>query len=500
MKIFRLFAIACLIGISASSSAQVAINASGNPPDGSAMLDITSTDRGILIPRMTEAQRNAISSPATGLLIFQTDNTPGHYYYDGSGWVGIGTSSGVSSVSATAPVESTNGSTPVISMAAATSGNDGYLSSTDWSTFNNKADDSGVTDVTGTGPISSTGGTTPEISIAQANASTDGYLSSTDWNTFNNKADGSGVTEVTGTGVISVANGTTTPEVSISQATTSTDGYLSSTDWNTFNDKEGSQWTTASSDIYFDGGVGIGTSGQPASSSILELNSTNKGLLLPRLPYANIIGMTTPAEGLLVYRAQAVPTKGLVFYDGSSWIDVSTVSDASSPLSISGQTISLSGTVSIANGGTGATTVTGARSNLGLGTLAQLNLVNDFYFDGATAQLSVPNGGTGATSFTANQILYGNGTSALSSSSNFTWDESNTLLNVSGEIKQTQISASLTDGTPTDAEIDSATGTDPGTAGAGYRVVIKDSDGSGLLYIIESDGTDWFYTVMTKAL
>ena len=46
----------------------------------------------------------------------------------------------------------------------------------------------GVTSVSGTAPIASSGGTTPAISISQATTSTDGYLSSTDWNTFNNKA------------------------------------------------------------------------------------------------------------------------------------------------------------------------------------------------------------------------------------------------------------------------------------------------------------------------
>lgn len=45
-----------------------------------------------------------------------------------------------------------------------------------------------VTSVTGTAPIASSGGNTPAISISQATTSTDGYLSSTDWNTFNGKA------------------------------------------------------------------------------------------------------------------------------------------------------------------------------------------------------------------------------------------------------------------------------------------------------------------------
>ena len=53
---------------------------------------------------------------------------------------------------------------------------------------------SGVTSVTGTTPLSSTGGATPNLSISQANSTTNGYLSSTDWNTFNGKpAAGSGL-------------------------------------------------------------------------------------------------------------------------------------------------------------------------------------------------------------------------------------------------------------------------------------------------------------------
>jgi ribosomal protein L35AE/L33A len=46
----------------------------------------------------------------------------------------------------------------------------------------------GITSVTGTSPIASSGGSTPAISISQSNTTTDGYLSATDWNTFNNKA------------------------------------------------------------------------------------------------------------------------------------------------------------------------------------------------------------------------------------------------------------------------------------------------------------------------
>ena len=63
-----------------------------NTPDTSAVLDIqsSSNDKGILIPRITQAQRNAISSPATGLMIFQTDGNVGFYFYDGSSWESFG--------------------------------------------------------------------------------------------------------------------------------------------------------------------------------------------------------------------------------------------------------------------------------------------------------------------------------------------------------------------------------------------------------------------------
>src|SRR5581483_3381441 len=67
-------------------------------PDASALLDLTSTSRGLLIPRMTEAQRIAISSPATGLLVYETNTSTAlsnpysgyastFWYYNGTMWV-----------------------------------------------------------------------------------------------------------------------------------------------------------------------------------------------------------------------------------------------------------------------------------------------------------------------------------------------------------------------------------------------------------------------------
>jgi hypothetical protein len=70
---------------------QVSISTDGSAPDASAMLEINSTSKGLLIPRMTEAQRTSIASPAAGLMVFQNNNTSGHYLYSGSAWKRIGT-------------------------------------------------------------------------------------------------------------------------------------------------------------------------------------------------------------------------------------------------------------------------------------------------------------------------------------------------------------------------------------------------------------------------
>ena len=61
--------------------------AAGGAVNGSAILTLTSTAKGFLPPRMTKTQRNAILGPATGLVIFQTDNTPGLRAYNGTNWM-----------------------------------------------------------------------------------------------------------------------------------------------------------------------------------------------------------------------------------------------------------------------------------------------------------------------------------------------------------------------------------------------------------------------------
>jgi len=84
-----LLLIAIVMMSSYSLTAQVAVNTDGSSPDPSAMMDVSSDSMGILIPRMTETQRNTISNPETGLIIYQSDQIPGFYYFNGSAWTAV---------------------------------------------------------------------------------------------------------------------------------------------------------------------------------------------------------------------------------------------------------------------------------------------------------------------------------------------------------------------------------------------------------------------------
>ncbi len=74
---------------SLASFAQVGISESTITPDASSILELNTNSKGILIPRMTASQKLSISSPAQGLMIYQTDVDTGFWYYKGSQWVAL---------------------------------------------------------------------------------------------------------------------------------------------------------------------------------------------------------------------------------------------------------------------------------------------------------------------------------------------------------------------------------------------------------------------------
>ena len=89
MKIFKVLLVGLIVvfGIKISRSQNnitITDNASHNA-DASAMLDVYSTSKGMLVPRMTSVQQGLISNPATGLLVFNTD-VNSFFFYNGSIW------------------------------------------------------------------------------------------------------------------------------------------------------------------------------------------------------------------------------------------------------------------------------------------------------------------------------------------------------------------------------------------------------------------------------
>ena len=89
---FFAFCIALLLSIPKMhvSAQGIAVNHTGATADGSAILDVSDTAKGMLVPRMTNAHMLAIASPATGLLVYKTDGAAGFYYYTGSAWQLVG--------------------------------------------------------------------------------------------------------------------------------------------------------------------------------------------------------------------------------------------------------------------------------------------------------------------------------------------------------------------------------------------------------------------------
>ena len=204
----------------------------------------------------------------------------------------------VTSVTGTAPVVSSGGATPAISMPAATTSVNGYLTSTDWTTFNNKGSGT-VTSVaaltlgtTGT-DLSSTvanGTTTPVITlqVPTASASNRGALSAADWTTFNGKGSGT-VTSVSFTGgVITVATPTTTPAFTVAGTSGGIPYFSSASTWAT-------SAALASGSLVQGGGAGVAPSTITTGTGVVTALGVNTGTAGAFVVNGGALG--TPSSG-----------------------------------------------------------------------------------------------------------------------------------------------------------------------------------------------------------
>jgi len=245
--------------------------------------------------------------------------------------IGAGTVTSVTaSGTAGNPISITNNTTtPVIELLSATTGRNGYLTSTDWTTFNNKQ-----AALSFTTPLVNTSNT---ITINQASSSVNGFLTSTDWTTFNGKQN------------------------ALSNASASVSGILTSTDWNTFNGKQ-NLLSNASTTVN-----GI-------------LTAANFNIFNDKQAAITLTTTGTSGAATLVGATLNIPqyTGG----GGGTGTVTSVGLTAPSLFTVSGSPVTTSGTLALtysgnalplANGGTGATSASDARITLG-GTTSGISL------------------------------------------------------------------------------------------------------------------------------
>jgi hypothetical protein len=252
-----------------------------------------------------------------------------------------------------------------------------------------------VTSVTGTSPVVSSGGNTPAISMPAATGSVNGYLTSTDWTTFNNKGSGT-VTSVaaltlgtTGTDLSStVATGTTTPVITLNVPTASATnrGVLSSADWTTFNGK-GSGTVTSVSVVSANGFAG--TVATSTTTPAITLTTSITGLLK-----GNATAISAATSGTDYSAGTSALTTGIL--KSTTTTGALTIAVAADFPTLNqnttGTAANVTGIVAIANGGTNST-ATATAGGVGYGT----GTAHAYTAAGTTGQVLTSNGSSAPT-------------------------------------------------------------------------------------------------------
>ena len=127
-----------VIALATAYAQNVAINADASLPNSSAMLDVKSTNKGLLIPRVAlagTADVTTVPSPATSLMVYNTSAAgtgttavvPGYYYWNGSAWVRLVSSTTTYSSTKTMIPFASGGSVTLTTLADGSSGNVGLV-------------------------------------------------------------------------------------------------------------------------------------------------------------------------------------------------------------------------------------------------------------------------------------------------------------------------------------------------------------------------------------
>ena len=361
-----------LMLLTSLSYAQVGINT--NTPDASSALEIESTTGGILIPRMTETQRDAIALPASGLMIYQTDEISGFYFYNGTQWTSVGMSGpqgdqgpqGEAGVAGPAGPAGADGADGAQGLAGAdgADGTQGPVGNTGPAGPQGDQGIQGATGATGPGglagadgadgaqgPVGNTGPAGPQgdqgiqgptglagadgADGAQGPQGDQGIQGATGATGPQGLAGVDGADGNDGNGIAStVDNNDGTFTLTFDDNTTFTTSDLtgpegplvSGTNGQTLYNN-GTEWVSTSN-LYNDGtSIAIGTD-DIDSSSVLQIESTTQGVLFPKMTSEQRDLIATPQTGLLIFQIDNSP--GFYFYDGTAWVALDTSNGTSS--------------------------------------------------------------------------------------------------------------------------------------------------------------------------
>ena len=200
-----------------------------------------------------------------------------------------------------------------------------------------------VTSVTGTSPIVSSGGNTPAISIPQATSSVNGYLSSTDWSTFNNKGNGT-VTSVAQTftgGLISVSGSPITSSGTLALTVAGTSGgipyFSSASTW-------ASSGALTANSLVIGGGAGVAPSTTTTGTGVLTALGVNTGSAGAFVVNGGALG--TPSSGTVTNLT------------GTASININGTVGATTPSTGAFTTLSASGVATFSAGSAAAPAIT----------------------------------------------------------------------------------------------------------------------------------------------
>lgn len=345
--------------ISASTAfGQVGINSDNSTPDPSAMLDVKSTTKGMLVPRMTIAERTLISNPATGLLVFCTDNnlfymnsgtpatpnwvmmasqwvTTGNDIFYNAGNVGIGCLGANQKLQVAGKICAEFGTSASPAYVFGYGLENTGFSSPALNTITVITNGAERVRVDGGGNIG-IGKTAPAYRLdVTGDINTSAYFrqngvpfTASQWTSA-----GSNIYFNTGNIGIGEANPVyplnfgyaTGDKISLHGAGTNHYGLgIQAYQMQIYTDASNSDITfgygnsaafTENARIKGTGQVGIGTTA-PASAAALEVSAVNRGILPPRMTSTQMLAIPSPPEGLTVYNTSI---NSLCWFNGTSW-------------------------------------------------------------------------------------------------------------------------------------------------------------------------------------